>query len=466
MGMKPLYYRWDPVARSVHFSSEIPALLSFDAVSTETWTPGLDSYLASKTPFGEQTMFADIKVLPPATTMVCAFDQAPRQYRRQPPADELHVADEAAVAAEVHDTLRAEVERLLIADVPTAVITSGGLDSSLVTAFAAESDRDLHSFNIAYTGSWPSDERHFASQVAERAGTIHHQVEIDPATFPSLIEDVVWHLGQPNADPITLSSYALFSAVHEAGFKVTLTGDAADEVFGGYSRMRAAAGAAAESRPWYDAYLDQLAVLPAQQRRLLYTEEYRAHLREFDPHPGEATDRLYEGRGTVLERITDFELEHRLPAYHLRRVDHLSMASSVEVRLPFCQRGVVRLGRKLPDRMRIRDGKVKRVLYGAAEGLLPDQVLNRPKQPFTLPITAMLAPGWPLWDFAREVLHDHRLRRGGQLAPRAVGDLFAAQQARPNDTAALTIWALMVHEVWAEQFQGVSRKSETLAVSA
>ena len=466
MGMKPLYYRWDPVARSLHFSSEIPALHAFGAVSTDMWTPGLDAYLASKTPFGEQTMFADIRVLPPATTMVCAFDQEPRLYRRRSPADEPRAADETAVAADVHDTLRAEIERLLIADVPTTVITSGGLDSSLVTALASESNGDLHSFNIAYTGSWPSDERHFASQVAERAGTIHHQVEIDPATFPSLIEDVVWHLGQPNADPITLSTYALFSAVHDAGFKVTLSGDAADEVFGGYSRMRAAADAAAEGRPWHDAYLDQLAVLPAKQRRLLYTEEYRAHLREFDPLPGEATERLLEGGRSVLERITDFELEHRLPAYHLRRVDHLSMASSVEVRLPFCQREVVRLGRRLPDRMRIRDGKVKRVLYSAAEGRLPDQVLNRPKQPFTLPITAMLAPGWPLWDFAREVLHDHRLRHAGQLAPQAVQDLFAAQQARPNDTTALTIWALMVHEVWAEQFQGFSRKPETLAVPA
>ncbi|KOG90797.1 hypothetical protein ADK38_06725, partial [Streptomyces varsoviensis] len=96
----------------------------------------------------------------------------------------------------------------------------------------------------------PADERHFARQVSDHVGTRYHQVELDPKELPELLPRVVWHLGQPNADPITVSSYALFAAVREAGFTVALTGDGADEMFGGYRRMRVAAEAAAAGEPW------------------------------------------------------------------------------------------------------------------------------------------------------------------------------------------------------------------------
>lgn len=454
-GMKPLYYRWDAAAGALYFSSELPALLAFDAVPQSVWEPGLDAYLATKTPFGEQTMFAGIKVLPPGATAVCGERSGLRVSRAEPATPSpVSEGSREAVVAELRQTLRTEVHRLLVADAPVASITSGGLDSSLVTAFAAEATDRLHTFNIAYHGSWPGDERHYAQQVARSTASTYHQVLIDPATFPDLIEDVVRHLGQPNADPIALSTFSLFAAVRDAGFKVALTGDAADEVFGGYSRMRRAVGSAGAGLPWYSTYLDELGVLPAAARGALYTSDYAAHIRDTPAIPAEATDRLRDGTGTPLQRITEFELGYRMPAYHLRRVDHLSMASSVEVRLPFCQPSVVRIGRSLPDGLRIDGDDVKTTLRAASAGLLPDEVLNRPKQPFTLPITAMLAPGWPLWDYARDLLTDDRLRTDGLLDPDAVRGLFAGQAGRPDDTTALTIWALMIHQVWREQVRG------------
>ncbi|MFJ8535797.1 asparagine synthase (glutamine-hydrolyzing) [Streptomyces sp. NPDC093591] len=463
-GMKPLYHRWDPVARSLHFSSEIPALLGFEGIGTSEWGPGLDAYLASKTPFGEQTMFEQIKVVPPATTLRCVLGETPVTTRRR--TDPAPVPTEQDKAADlVRDSLRTEVGQLLVADVPVALITSGGLDSSLVTALAAEYG-PVHSFNIAYRGTWPFDERHYARQAAEHVGAVYHQVELDPATLPDRIEDVVWHLGQPNADPITVSTHALFAAVHEAGFKVALTGDAADEVFGGYARMHAAFETAASGGDWYTPYLDALAVLPAGRRHALYTDEYRKLVEDVPPIPAEALARLRQGEGTVLERITEFELGYRLPAYHLRRVDHLSMAHSVEARLPFCQRGVVALGRALPDPLRIGEGQVKRTLYGAAAGLVPDGVHSRVKQPFTLPVTAMLAPGTPLWEFAHDVLTPSRLRAAGRLEPAAVDALFETQAVRPDDTTALTLWALMTYEVWQDQFRGATRPAGVVAGAA
>lgn len=460
LGMKSVYYYWDPRRSELYFSSEIPSLLAFNAVPDGKWAPGLDAYLATRTPFGEQTMFADIKVLPPGAIMTCDAQAGLRVKRKsQPQAAAEQDADATEAGGIVRAALRREVHGLLVADAPVATITSGGLDSSLVTAFAAEADHRLHTFNIAYKGSWPNDERHYARQVARRTGASYHQVEIDPVTLPELLPDTVWHLGQPNADPITVSSYALFAAVGAAGFKVALTGDGADEVFGGYDRMRAAEQAAAAGRPWQRAYLEELSAIPATVRNKLYTAEYAADVAAGSVAlPPGAAD-LWYGGGTVLDRITRFEMDHRLPAYHLRRVDHLSMAHAVEARLPFCQRRVSALGRGLPDRLRIDAAGVKRSLYRAAATDLPRDVLARPKQPFTLPIASMLAPGWPLWEFAQDMLAADRLRRAGQIEPAPVRALFAAQEARPGAGTALAIWALLVYQVWSEQF------SEPTAVS-
>ncbi|WP_225800940.1 asparagine synthase (glutamine-hydrolyzing) [Streptomyces sp. NK15101] len=457
IGMKPLYHRWDAADRSLRFSSELPALLGFGGIGGRVRESALDAYLATRTPFGTRTVYEDVEVLEPGTTWVCELGGIPRVRRRAADLPAAQAGDGFSAARRVRHALRSEVGRLLVADVPVALITSGGLDSSLVTALAAERG-PVHTFNIAYRGAWPFDERHFAREVAERAGATHHQVEIDPADFPALLEDTVWHLGQPNADPIALSTFALFRAVRDAGFTVALTGDAADEVFGGYERMRVAAERAAAGEDWSEGYLDALSAAPAALRNGLYTEAYRAHVAADPALPAAARDDLLHGPGTVLDRITRFELEQRLPAYHLRRVDHLSMASSVEARVPFCQRSVVALGRALADHQRIQGGQVKRTLYAAAAGLLPERVLSRPKQPFTLPVTAMLRPGTSLWEYARDLLAPGRVAADGRLDGRAVDALFAAQADRPDDTTSLALWALLVHEVWQEQFRHSVRR--------
>jgi asparagine synthase (glutamine-hydrolysing) len=402
-------------------------------------------------------MFERIRVLPPAATAVLTREGGLRittRPTRPEPATALagrDTADLAAAGLELRDLLRSEVGRLLQADVPVSAITSGGLDSSLVTALAAEMTPDLHTFNIAYRGNWPHDERGFARLAAERAGTRHHQVEIDPAQLPELLPDVVWHMGQPNADPITVSTHALFAAVHAAGFKVALTGDGADELFGGYDRLKAAMAVPAGG-DWVTGYVESLAAVPRALRRELYTSEYRQYL----DLQGSVADRLAaelaESPRPRLDAMSELEIEHRLPAYHLRRVDHLSMAHSVEVRLPFCQPQVARFAQSVPPDLRIRGDKVKRVLYRAAEGLVPASVLSRPKQPFTLPIMAMLQPGQPLFDHAREVLAAANLRRHAMLEPSAVSRLLREQAVRPSDRAALAIWSLLIFELWLDQF--------------
>ncbi len=448
LGMKPLYYHWNPSRREFCFASELPALLAFPGLDPAPWEPGLDAYLTTRTPLGERTMFRDARVLPPGATALVDATGGFRLRRRPPQEEEPRETTAESAAERTRELLRREVDRLVRADVPSCVITSGGLDSGLVTALAAGQVAELHAFNLAYKGSWPADERAFAQETAERCGAVYHQVEIDPADFPELLPTVVAHLGQPNADPIALSTYALFAAVRSAGFTVALTGDGADELFGGYDRMREAVRTPA-GHPWEQRYLDTLAAIPAGLREWLYTDDYRA-LVSADPPARRLARQL--GDGDRMAAITRFEVGARLPAYHLRRVDHLSMASGVEARLPYCQPLVAQHARSLPERFRISAAGVKRTLYGAAAGLLPHSVLSRPKQPFTLPVAAMLAPGQSLLDFTRDVLTPEQLRRGGKLEPSRVAELIDRQILAPDQRTALALWSLLVHELWSQQW--------------
>ncbi|MFF7773874.1 asparagine synthase (glutamine-hydrolyzing) [Streptomyces tanashiensis] len=450
MGMKPLHLHHDPYDGSTRFASEIPALLAFEGVRISPREDALDTVLATRTSFSAHTALAGVDVLPPGATALVRPGAAPVVRRRGPHRARPHGGTQ--------DVLRHEVRRLARAEVPVCAVTSGGLDSGLVTALAAEHAREtdappLHTFHLTYRGRWPDSEAAYARSVARRARTVHHEVAVDPDELGSLLTRTVRHLGQPNADPITLSTYALFRAVRQNGFTVALAGDGADELFGGYDRMRAAL-VAPEGADWAGAYADALSAAPRLLREHLYTANYRAYIAD----TGSAADRIAQELRSAeavgadrLTAMTAFETRWRLPAYHLRRLDHLSMAWAVEARLPFLQPSVVTHARSLP--VAARTGK--RALYEAGAELLPPSVLRRPKQPFTLPVAAMLAPGGPLLDLVREMLSPARLVLGGKIRADRAAKLLARHLEHPTPQAALTLWSLAVHELWTEVVQGM-----------
>ncbi|MEK9523759.1 asparagine synthase (glutamine-hydrolyzing) [Streptomyces sp. NPDC087908] len=450
MGMKPIHLHHDPYDGSTRFASEIPALLAFEGVRISPREDSLDTVLATRTSFSAHTALDGVDVLPPGATALVRPGAAPVVRRRGP--------HRSAPVGDTQDVLRHEVRRLAEADMPVCAITSGGLDSGLVTALAAEHAREtdappLHTFHLTYRGRWPDSESAYARSVARRTRTVHHEVAVDPDETGSLLTRTVRHLGQPNADPIALSTYALFRAVRENGFTVALTGDGADELFGGYDRM-AAALAAPAGTDWAGAYADALSAAPRLLREHLYTADYRAHIAD----RGSAADRIEQELRSAeavgedrLTAMTAFETRWRLPAYHLRRVDHLSMAWAVEARMPFCQPAVVTHTRALPTAARTG----KRALYEAGAELLPPAVLRRPKQPFTLPLSAMLAPGGPLLETVRELLSPARLVLGGKVRADRVQRLLTRHGERPSHHDAQALWALAVHELWTEVVQGM-----------
>lgn len=448
-GMKSLYYYVSRDGRGLRFASELRALSRFPDFPGALDPLAVDRYLGGRAVWGPGTVYRDVHTLPPGGTLTFDGGRLALGQRLLEPGDT--VADLASAAEILDATLRHEMSRMLDADVPVCVITSGGLDSSYLTALAATTVPEPHSFNIAYRGDWPSDERHFAREVAEHCGTRHHQVIVDPADFPALIDRFVHHLDQPNNAPHSLSTFALFEAVHEAGFKVALTGDGADELFAGYARFVKAARD--DSATWHRAYQGTMAAADTATLGRLYTPDHLAQVQASGGYFGDASGdalaaRVRAGRHEKLEELLRYDQVERFPYYILRRVDHLSMAHAVEARIPFLQPSVMRLAHALPAALKVVGEQVKAPVAEAARPWLPTSVLDRPKQPFTLPVTAMIRPGEALYDLIGDTLLGPDSRCAAYVRRDAVRELFRMQTERPAAHAAGVLWSLLMLETW------------------
>ncbi|MEV4332793.1 asparagine synthase (glutamine-hydrolyzing) [Streptomyces sp. NPDC049597] len=453
-GMKSLYYYVSDDGRRLCFASELQALSRFPDFPDEIDPLAVDRYLGGRAVWGPGTVYSAVRTLEPGSALRFADGRlsvtrtALEAAQVDWPGGEPTVA---AAAAMLDELLRHELGRMLDADVPVCVITSGGLDSSYTTALAAHLVSDVASFNIAYEGDWPADERHFAEEVARHCGTRHHQVLLDPAGFPALVERFVRHLDQPNNAPHSLSTFALFEAVHEAGFKVALTGDGADELFAGYSRFVKADRDGAAT--WHRAYQGTMAAAHNATLERLYTPDYLAHVRAsgglFGDRNGDELDRrVRSGERNRLETLLRYDQFERFPYYILRRVDHLSMAHSVEARVPFLQPSVMRLAHALPAGVKVAGDTVKAPVAEAARRWVPRSVVERPKQPFTLPIVAMIKPGEALYDMIGDTLLGPGARCRDYFRQDTVRDLFRLQTESPAAHAAEPLWSLLMLETW------------------
>ncbi|MCX5192566.1 hypothetical protein OOK31_01450 [Streptomyces sp. NBC_00249] len=245
----------------------------------------------------------------------------------------------------------------------------------------------------------------------------------DAARLPELLPELLWRLGQPDADPGTLGGYLRFGSARRAGERTALAPDPVGEIAEGRARVEEAVRARDGVR--LARYADALAPVPADARSRLYSADYRAYLAD----RGDAALRLAErlgapceaGPGAARGALTRFELEVLLPARGLRRLAHLSGAQGVRARLPVSPRRAWEAAEAAEARP------------GAALG-------------------GLLTGDGPLAGYVREVLAPGRLRAGGLLDPAAVRRLLDAQAARPDDRLAAAVWALLTFEVWREEY--------------
>lgn len=442
-GMKSLFYFLD--RDRFCFASELPALRNFPGFPDELDPLSIDRYLGGKAVWGPGTVYRKVRSTVPGSAISFRPDTGVLERTWVLEAGEFDPDFDLDVR------LSYELRRMLTPDVPVCVITSGGLDSSYLTAIASGLVPDLASFNVAYEGDWPSDERHFAAEVAQRYGTVHHQVLLRPADFPSLTERFVQHLDQPNNAPHSLSTFGLFEAIHQAGYKVALTGDGADELYAGYARYSKAAEDG--SQDWHRSYQSTMAVAGASALLRLYNEEFRAAVLSaggpfVDRSGDELAARVAAGTHGKLEELLRYDQYQRFPYYILRRVDHLSMAHAVEARIPFLQPAIVRHAHQLPASAKVISATVKAPVVAAARARLPASVLNRPKQPFTLPITQMIRPGEALYDLIGDVLLAPGCHTSDYVDRGVVTELFELQTETRAQHAAEILWSLLVLDLW------------------
>ncbi|WP_103860052.1 asparagine synthase (glutamine-hydrolyzing) [Burkholderia pseudomallei] len=451
MGVKSLYYFHDQGSDALYFASELNGLFAFDAVPRRFDAVRIDEVFALRAVWGPNTSFLDVCDLLPGSILemdLCG-KLALHSYKPELPEGDggtggARCSDGAAGFGELFET---EVTLLLACDVAPCVVTSGGLDSSLVTAMAASQRDGLDAFHVCYEGDWRDDERNYAREVATRCGVRYNEIELSPRRFPDLIESMSRSIGQPNSAPHALSTYALFEAIHAHGFKVALTGEGADEYFAGYQRF---SDAAFDTRAdWLDHYMDKLGPFPAEVRRSIYAPSFRDYLARRPSVVEPVRDRLLDlpVGGQRFGALLRMDQVDRMPFYIHRRVDHLSMAHSVEVRVPFCQPKVVAYANSLTPAALVDDKRSKLPVYEAAQGWLPDSIRYRKKQPFTFPVHLYFRPGNALWTYANDIFASRSFGEREIFDTRHLKNVLNRDEPVSTDDA-IAVWCALTLESW------------------
>jgi len=473
-GIKPLYYRH--AGGELMFASELRALprgeIDLDA---------LEAFLAFNSIPGPYSIFRDVRKLPPGHLLVWTEDGAVRVERFAHPlpvqVEELRTDDEAELVEELRARMRDSVRAHLLADVPVGVLLSGGVDSALLAALAAqETSEAVHTFTIGFAER-SFDERADARRVAERYATNHHELLLhpDPTLLLPALADA---FDEPFADSSALPTY-LVSQLAAEHVKVALSGEGGDELFGGYytyaadllaERFGAVARFASplverlpssSGRVSFDYRAKRFvraAHLPPLERHHGYKEIFSADLRAeltvtrprsgFDP-VDVYRERYRETEGADwLARLQDVDFAIYLVDDLLVKTDRSSMAHSLEARVPYLDETVTNFAFALPTKHKVRGLSKKILLRKAAEPLLPREVVHGRKRGFSIPAAAWLRD--ELEPFARETLSAETLARQGFFRPAAVTRLLDEHVARKEDRSR-QLWGLLAFTLWYER---------------
>ena len=486
MGIKPLYYRYD--GKTLLFGSEIKTILAYPRVRAELNTPALSEYLAFGYLAGSGTMFADINKLPPGHTLEVELDgrlKLDRYWDLSVPVDEEVRPREYYVRA-YRELLEVCVSSHLMSDVPLGVFLSGGLDSSAIAALTTKIRREpIETFSVGY-GEERFSELPYARQMAEHIGSRHHEIRLNREEFFGSLPTLIWHEDEPIVWPSSVSLFFVATLARER-VKVVLTGEGSDETLGGYTRY---AWTLANSRmdqvyrsltpSFFRRWLrDRISggVLPEKLRRKL---EHTFFGRDGESWPSFYFDNFYSAFSAVEQhelltaRVreqsrnayaasmdywdkSDGDLFHRLLYTDIRtymvellmKQDQMSMAASIESRVPFLDHVLVELAARIPAKYSIRGLSGKHILKSAVEDLLPHSIIYRKKMGFPTPWAYWLAG--PQLDEIETMLLGPRTLERQLVEPSAIKRLFVEHRAGYRDNGD-RIWRLLNLETWQRIF--------------
>jgi asparagine synthase (glutamine-hydrolysing) len=448
LGIKPLYYLQRDGA--LLFASEAKSLLLWDGYRPALNPEALRQSLIYSYIPGDESLFAGIYKLPPGHTLVFEDSRATLRGYWSLEVEEDPDRGEEYYASRLIEHLTDAVRGQLVSDVPLGVTLSGGVDSSAIVALMSRmSDRPVKTFSIGFGGA--GDELSFARVVAEHCHTDHREFLVDPKTFTEMLPRVIWHLEEPMLSS-TLPTWYLAEAVRQA-VTVILIGEGSDELFAGYRRYSFQAGLRRRLVPsalkrWL--YFWDFSSLGSSRLNGLFSDEFRRSLPTANPV------KTYYGRaarspGDPLNTLLRFEQRHELADFHLLRIDRLTMAHSVEARVPYLDPRLVQFANRMPSRYKLRGDFEKYILRHALRGIVPDAILERRKQPLGTPLVPWFRGG--LYDVAHDLLCRQNLRARGIFREQAVSRLFRTSEGvRFHRDAMGKLLKLMMVEIWHRLF--------------
>jgi asparagine synthase (glutamine-hydrolysing) len=454
VGKKPLYY-WEHDG-ALYYASELKALVEVPGFDRRLNLHALHHYLSYKHVPHPLTIFEDVQILAPAHRLVFeagAPARVERYWQLSFAPGEEPIVDEEEIVDELIARLKPAVARRLVSDVPVGFFLSGGIDSSLVTALAAETaGARIKTFTLTYedgsTTPGKEQDRRWARWTAERFGTDHQEETITCADYPSAMRKILRAFDEPFAGVV--STYFLAEAMARH-VKVAVSGDGADELFGSYRSHRMAFAKAQEGREADWQWRANLLVLSEEEKRELYAPAVRDALADTSTalHLRRAFDHLTAR--DALNRILEAEFGGIFPDQVLTFIDRLSMAHALEVRSPFLDTGMVEFVASLPGRLKICHGETKHLLKKAALRYFPEEMIRRPKEGFLMPITPWVLGHLQPW--VRETLSPERLRLHGLFDSAQVQRLIDQLREPGADYIAVNrVLVLAIFQEWYELY--------------
>lgn len=478
-GKKPLHYTM--VGDTLVFGSEIKSLLQFPGVERRANAEAISDYLSFGYVPDPQTAFRGIDKLPPGHTLTFREGRVTtRQYwnfqfdqTQQSPREERFYVER------LRELIAEAVRIRLVSEVPLGAFLSGGVDSSTVVAMMARAmDQPVKTFSIGFSEA-SFDELKYARLTAERYRTDHHEFMVTPDVC-RLVEEIVWHHDEPFADASSIPTYVVSKMAREF-VTVILSGDGGDELFAGYERYLIHEGRNRFERipRWFRRgvmlplsralpraaygkqflrnislsdgarFVDSLSYFGADAKRSLLGEAIK---RDLNGHNSSAAfENLFaEPRSAdQIERLLYLDSKTYLPGDILTKVDRMSMAHSIEARVPLLDHELIEFVETIPSNFKLRGQTTKHILKQAMADLIPKEIVHRPKMGFGVPLRKWLNN--ELRELLYDTLTDRRARERGLLNPRAVLALLD-EHARGRRDNSLHLWGLLNLELWHRSF--------------
>lgn len=484
LGIKPLYYYQD--SSRLIFASEAKSIIALPGISADLDYGSVDQYLTLGYVPAPYSIFKGIKKLPPASMMISEKgDVSIRQYWSIPDkVDESKT--ESQWAEQLLEKLEQAVVSQMVSDVPLGAFLSGGVDSSCVVALMAKnSSLPIKTYSIGFdTGKAGEyyNELPYARQIAEQFGTDHKEIIVRP-NVTELLPKLLWHMDEPLADTALITTF-LVSRFAREDVTVILSGVGGDELFGGYRRyLGEYYGRYYQKIPQWvrNRILNPLAKkLPSDRHSpllnlaryarsfilssdLSFEERYRSYVQVFSRDSQcyltersgvsefDALETAFKRakNGDEIHRMFQVDLQTQLPDDLLMLTDKMTMATSLECRVPLLDYDLVDLAARMPSSMKIHGRQLKYILKKSLGSLLPDEILHRPKRGFGAPMGAWFKQ--ELKPLIKQVLSKEAIKSRGLFNPEAVGEVMALHMSNREDHTDHLL-ALMNLELWSRMY--------------